>query len=232
MVHLYIITVYMKQKLTDQQLKFFSCLVGYIQLVGCPPTVRQMLSSMGLKSPRSVSQYYDALEKAGFIRRGKGARNIQILKKPFVSNTNGDTKTVPVPIVGVVACGTPLLAEESLEGRFAVSVNLAKPPYQYFILRAKGDSMNKAGIDDGDLVLIRQQSTANNGDIVVALIDDEATIKQFQRMTGAISLNPISSNPTHCPIVLERDFQVQGVVVEVLDNVKGNNGKYPESDTN
>lgn len=211
----------MEQKLTDQQMKFFSCLVGYINLMGYPPTVEEMRAAMRFKSPRSVTQYYEALERAGLIRRREGARNIQILKKIIEPIQNGNAKTVLVPIVGVVACGTPLLAEENLEGQVAVSLSLAKPSHRYFILKAKGDSMNRSGIDDGDLVLVRQQPTAEGGDRVVALIDDDATIKRFRRSKESVVLEPESSNPEHNPIVLEKDFQIQGVVIQVLDTEKG-----------
>ncbi|MBU4348190.1 repressor LexA, partial [Patescibacteria group bacterium] len=95
----------------------------------------------------------------------------------------------------------------------------AKPPYKYFMLRAVGDSMNKARINDGDLVLVRQQMTANNGDIVVALIDDEATIKKLRLHKDHVILEPDSTNSEHCPIVLERDFRIQGIVVRSMPGI-------------
>src|SRR5206468_2058202 len=104
-------------------------------------------------------------------------------------------RTVDVPLVGSVACGTPLLAVENFEAHVAVSKSLARPGSKYFLLRAKGDSMDRAGIEDGDLVLVRQQSHAENGDGVVALIDDDATIKAFHREKGVVVLRPRSNNP-------------------------------------
>jgi repressor LexA len=116
-----------------------------------------------------------------------------------------------------VACGVPILAEENIDAMIPVSVKLAKPPHKYFFLRAKGDSMNEVGINDGDMVLVKQQITANNGDIVVALIDDEATVKEFHRQGNTIILKPRSKNKKkHQPIILTRDFQVQGLVVSTI----------------
>ena len=201
-------------KLTQKQEEFFNILRDYIRREKIPPTNREMLKIMGLKSPRSVTQYLDALEEGGYIQHGKGARNIKIIKSPY--DNSDSVKTIKVPILGYIPCGTPFLAEENIESCVAISEKIAKPPHKHFILRAVGDSMNKAGINDGDLVLIRQQITANNGDIVVALIDDEATIKQLRLHKDYIMLEPKSTNADHCPIVLERDFRIQGVVVRSM----------------
>jgi len=204
-------------KLTHKQEEFFNILADYIRREKIPPTNREILKMMGLKSPRSVAQYLDALEEGGYIQRGKGARNIKIIKSPY--DNNNSSKTVKVPVVGYVPCGAPFLAEENIEKQIVVSEKIAKRPYKYFMLRAVGDSMNKAGINDGDLVLVRQQMTANDGDIVVALIDDEATIKKLGLHKDHITLEPNSTNPNHCPIVLERDFRIQGVVVSSMPEI-------------
>lgn len=204
-------------KLTQKQEDFFNILADYIRRERIPPTNREILKMMGLKSPRSVAQYLDVLEERGYIKRGKGARNIKILKLPY--GDNNSSKTVKVPVVGYVPCGAPFLAEENIEKQIVVSEKIAKPPYRYFMLRAAGDSMNRDRINDGDLVLVRQQMTANNGDIVVALIDDEATIKKLRLHKDYITLEPSSTNSDHCPIVLERDFRIQGVVVRSMPKV-------------
>jgi len=201
-------------RLTQKQEEFFNILADYIQREKIPPTNREILKMMGLKSPRNIAQYLDVLEAEGYVKRGKGARNIKIIKSPYDKNNSG--KTVKVPILGYVPCGTPFLAEENIEKNIAVSRKIAKPPYKYFMLRAVGDSMNKAGINNNDLVLVRRQMTANSGDIVAALIDDEATIKQLQLHKDHITLEPRSTNKDHCPIILERDFSIQGVVVKSM----------------
>ena len=128
-------------------------------------------------------------------------------------------ETVKVPVVGSAACGAPMLAEENIEEMMPVSRKLASPPHKYYMLRAKGDSMNQAGINDGDLVLVRQQSAARHGDIVVALIDGEATIKEFNTTGSSVVLRPRSTNPVHKPIILTRDFMVQGVVVTTIAGI-------------
>lgn len=124
--------------------------------------------------------------------------------------------TKKVPLLGTVTCGSPIFAEENVEAQISVSVKLIKPNNKYFLLRASGDSMNDTGINDGDLVLIRQQQTAQNGDTVVALIDDEATIKEFHHNGNVIVLKPRSKSNKYQPIILTSDFRIQGVVETVI----------------
>ena len=175
---------------------------------GRTPSVRELIKALKYRSPRSVSLLIESLiDKKILKKRDDGSLQlIQILGE----ETN---RTVDVALVGTAACGAPILAEENIEGFFPVSMKLARPPHKYFFLRAKGDSMNKAGINDGDFVLVRQQSTVRNGEIIVAVIDDEATIKEFNRIGEAIILKPNSSSPVHRPIILTKDFLIQGVVV-------------------
>lgn len=183
---------------------------------GRVPSVRQLMTSMDYKSPRSAALLIEELAKKGFLRR-KTDGNLRLLKDLEAGQT---ARTVQVPLVGSVACGLPLLAEESIEAMIPVSTNLARAGSKYFLLRAKGDSMNKAGINDGDLVLIRQQATASEGDKVVALIDDEATIKEFHREKEVVVLKPQSRNPEHRPIILSKDFHIQGVAVATIPNLE------------
>jgi len=212
-------SVYMNKatRLTQKQEEFFNILTDYIRWEKIPPTNREILKMMDLKSPRSIAQYLDVLEEGGYIKRGKGARNIRILKSPY--DNSDSRKILQVPVVGYVPCGMPFLAEENIERNVVISEKIAKPPYKYFILRAVGDSMNKAGINNGNLVLVRQQMTANNGDMVVALIDDEATIKRICLRKDHIILKPESTSSEHCPIVLERDFRIQGIVVMSMPEI-------------
>ena len=134
-----------------------------------------------------------------------------------VSESNEEYgKMLSIPVLGNMACGYPLFAEENIETEISISSKLIKKNKNYFILRAVGNSMDKANIDDGDLVLIRQEQTAENGDKVVALIDDEATIKEFCDQGDMIVLKPQSSNKEHQPILLARDFKIQGIVESVI----------------
>lgn len=134
----------------------------------------------------------------------------------FDQDDGVSTSTVKIPLLGNVACGVPLLAEQNIDSYVSISKGLMQSTCNYFILRAIGDSMNAAGINDGDLVLIKQQQVANENDLVVALIDDEATIKEFHRKQNMIILKPKSNNQKHQPIILTNDFRIQGIVETVI----------------
>lgn len=177
------------------------------------PSIRGLMTSLGYRSPRSAAVLYENLIEKGALRRKRDG-NLQMVKG--VADDTTRAQTVDVPLVGMVACGAPMLAEENIQAHIPVSTKLARPPYRYFLLKAKGDSMDQKGIDDGDLVLVRQQTAAKDGDTVVALIDDEATIKEFRIGKETYVLRPRSTNKTHQPIVLTKDFQIQGVVVTTI----------------
>jgi repressor LexA len=184
---------------------------------GFAPSIEELRQALHLGSTRTVLRYLEALEGEGHIRRWRGARGIQPLRSP----TNG-AETVPIPLVGEVPAGQAMLAEESREGWVRLPREFVRSQSaKYFLLRVRGDSMNRARvsgerIENGDLVLIRQQSTAQTGDVVVALIDGEATIKRLAKAPGYWLLKPESTNPVHHPIILHRDFGIQGVVCRVL----------------
>lgn len=183
------------------------------------PSIRDIMRFLGYQSPNSAMIIVNKLIDRKIIKRVENG-DLKITKD--TEETIINAKTINVPLVGSVACGTPLLAEENIEMTIPVSLNLAKPPHRYFLLKAKGDSMNKAGINDGSLVLIRQQTTANNGDIVVALINDEATIKRFYKTKEAVILKPQSTNKKHSSIILTDNFKIQGVISKVLFNLDKN----------
>ena len=142
--------------------------------------------------------------------------NLRLLKE--VEHEPSGEHVVELPLVGAVPCGLPLLAEENIEAWIPVSQRLAKPGARYFLLHAVGDSMDQRGIHEGDLLLVRQQPIAETGDRVVALIGEEATVKEFRREKEKIILMPRSSNPVHKPMILDRDFMIQGVIVDTLPN--------------
>ena len=183
---------------------------------GRMPSVRELMNYMGYKFPRSIALLFEQLKKKGVLKRKPDG-------KVMLANSNDkneiNAQTVSIPLLGSVPCGTPNIAEENIEAMYPVSVRLALPPYKYFLLRAKGDSMNEKNINDGDLLLIRQQQTAKNGDPVVALIDNESTIKEFHKTDSAVILKPRSKNSQHKAIILTQDFQVQGVVVTTVKGV-------------
>lgn len=180
---------------------------------GYSPSVRDLSRVLGYRSPRTAFLLLASLIEKGWLKR-RSDGELQLQKD--LPESKDHARTVEVPLVGTVACGSPIFAEENIEAYIPVSTKLAKPGGRYFLLRASGDSMDKAGIDDRDLLLVRQQNHAENGEKVVALIDDEATVKVLQREKDVVVLRPRSSNKRHRPIVLSENFIIQGVVTSVL----------------
>jgi len=187
------------------------CIRNHIVHSGKTPSVRDFQECMGFKSPRSAAVLLEKLIEGGYLVKKPDGR-IQLKKDPVTANV----RTVDVPIVGMAPCGSPMLAEENIEGVVRVDVRLAKPPARYFILRAQGDSMNRAGIDDGDLVLVKSTPHAEDGDRVVALVDGESTIKILRRQDDVAILQPASTNRQHHPIFADSELSIQGVVVSRL----------------
>ncbi len=182
---------------------------------GKVPTIRELMRVMNYRSPHSAVLLMKELVDQGYLKRKDGGK-FQFIKDLRSGNI---MRTVSIPLVGNVPCGTPMLAEENFEALIPVSIDLARPGNKYFLLRAIGDSMNLAGINNGDLMLIKQQHHADhNGQKVVVLIDDEATVKEFYDEGECIILRPRSSNQIHQPIILTRDFQIQGVVINTISN--------------
>lgn len=183
---------------------------------GKSPSIRDIMPILGYKSPHSAMIIVHRFIADGYLRR-KDNGNLELLKEP--GETVGHAQTVDIPLVGTVPAGLPLLAEENFEMMVPVSTKLAKPPHRYFLLRVIGDSMNGKGIEDGNLVLVRQQPDAENGQDVVALINDEATVKELYKTKDAVVLKPRSTNPENKPIILTDDFQIQGLVVATIPEV-------------
>lgn len=201
------------EPLTDKELEAFRVIRNSILHKGRAPLVRELMKELKYSSPRSVSYILEKLESKAYISRpGRGL----IRLKADLPGSDSHAQTVNVPLVGSAPCGTPVFAEENIECTYPVSTALAKKPFRHFLLRAIGDSMNEKGIHDGNLVLVRQQQTAENGDTVVALIDGKATIKEFHRLSQAVVLKPRSTNKQHQPIILTSDFQILGVVQSIL----------------
>ncbi len=185
---------------------------NFIMHRGRMPSMRELMKEMKYKSPLSSMLLLNELAANGFLEK-KTDGSYRLLK----DLTAGESaRTVAIPLVGTASCGMPILAQENIEAMIPVSTALAKPGSSYFLLRAKGDSMNEAGINNGDLILIKQQRTANNGQNVVALIDDEATVKEYQHKGDFVTLLPRSDNKAHQPIILTQDFKIQGVVIATI----------------
>ncbi len=202
-----------KEQLTEKEMQALRHLRNAIVHEGHSPSIRELAQALGYKSPRTAFLLLNALIERGWLKR-RADGELQFKKE--LPGASDHARTVQIPLVGSVACGVPLLAEENTEAYIPVSTSLAKPGHKYFFLRAVGDSMNAAGIQDGDLMLVRQQPQAENGQKVVALINDEATVKEFHRQGDAVVLKPRSRNAKHKPIVVTDDFIIQGVVTSVL----------------
>jgi repressor LexA len=202
-----------KERQTEKELQALRFLRNAIVHQGRSPSVRDLARALEYKSPRTAFLVLQSLIEQGWVKRKAGG-TLQLRKD--LAESEDHARTVEVPLVGSVACGVPILAEENVEAHIQVSISLARAGHKYFLLRAAGDSMDDAGINDGNLVLVRQQASAQNGDVVVALIDDAATIKEFHREKDVVLLKPRSTNKQHRPIVLKENFLIQGVVTSVL----------------
>ncbi|EKP93922.1 transcriptional repressor LexA [Thermaerobacter subterraneus] len=196
------------EELTRRQRQILDYIKASIRERGYPPSVREIGEAVGLKSTSTVHTYLARLERKGYIRRDPTKpRAIEVLEESGLR-----TRTVPVPLVGQVTAGQPILAVENIEDVLPLPTELV-PEGEVFALRIRGDSMIGAGILDGDYVIVRRQETADNGDIVVALIDDEATVKRFYRERDGIRLQP--ENPAMEPIRV-RTARILGKVVALL----------------
>lgn len=213
--------------LTARQQKILDAIRTEIEQKGYPPSMRQIGDMVGLASLSSVTHQLGRLETMGYIRRDpKLPRAIEVLDEngigihgsassslPELPNFEvGDEDLVPVPLVGRIAAGGPITAEQSVEDVLALPRQLVGSG-KLFMLKVKGDSMIDAAICDGDWVVVREQHTADNGDIVAALLDDEATVKVFRQVDGHTWLMPRNSN--YEPIIGDR-ATVMGKVVSVL----------------
>jgi repressor LexA len=200
----------MDQKLTKAQKKVVATIRDLIQKTGKAPTLEEIRKAMGYSSIYSVQRHLAALKKKGVVSSEKHqSRSLEL-------NLESEEK-INIPLVGNIAAGKPLLAEENIEAYIPYKKSELRGELKsYFFLRAVGDSMDKAGIDDGDFVLVRQQQTANVGKPVVALVGDEATVKKLKKGDGFYILEPESTNPQNKPLYLFEDFSIQGVVYDVI----------------
>lgn len=196
-------------RISDKQQEILDYIKEEIMAHGYPPSVREICRAVGLKSTSSVHSHLETLEKNGYIKRDPTKpRTIEIMDETFYNVQRRELANVPV--IGRVAAGMPLLAEENITDYVPIPVEFL-PNEETFILVVKGESMIKAGIYDGDKIIVKRQSTADNGNIVVALVDDSATVKRFYKEKGHYRLQP--ENDAMEPIIVDN--------VEVLGKVIG-----------
>ena len=195
-------------KITDKQREILEYIKEMILKKGYPPAVREICEAVHLKSTSSVHSHLESLEKNGYIRRDPTKpRTIEILDDDFALTRR---ELVNVPVIGTVAAGVPILAEQNIEDYLPIPAEIL-PNKEVFMLKVKGNSMIEAGIYNGDKVIVAKQPNAENGDKVVALVDDSATVKTFYKENGQFRLQPEKSSMD--PIILDQ--------VEILGKVIG-----------
>lgn len=181
----------------DKQSQIYEFLKVYTENKGYPPSVREICEAVSLKSTSTVHGHLKRLEKKGLIKRDPTKpRALEIVE--FMQPKR---EMISIPIVGNITAGTPILATENIEDTFTLPLNFVKHDNELFILKVNGNSMIKAGINEGDLAIIEKRTSANNGDIIVALIDEEATIKRFYLEKDHVRLQP--ENDSMEPIIVD-----------------------------
>lgn len=195
-----------QEKITPKQQEILEYIKETILKKGYPPAVREICEAVNLKSTSSVHSHLETLERNGYIRRDPTKpRTIEIIDDCF---NLARREIVNVPLLGTVAAGMPLLAQENIENYFPIPTEML-PDKEVFMLRVKGDSMIEAGIFNGDLIFVEKTVTAENGEIVVALLDDSATVKRFYKENGHYRLQPENSSME--PIIVD-EVQILGKV--------------------
>ncbi len=210
----------MKNKLTDRQEEILLFIQQFQQESGYPPTLREIGKNFGISSTFGVKRHLDALVKKGYLNiLGNASRGISINKSEFFNSIPvniSEKENNKIPIIGRVAAGSPILSEENIEGSILIDQTFLKKSDNCFALKVKGDSMIDAGIFEDDLVIISPQTTANNGDIIVARISDEVTVKVYEFKNQGVKLIP--QNKNYSPIVIKNkeEFSIVGKVTGVL----------------
>ncbi|ADK15163.1 MULTISPECIES: transcriptional repressor LexA [Clostridium] len=195
----------------DRQFQIYEFIKTQIREKGYPPSVREICAGVGLKSTSTVHSHLEKLEKKGFIKRDSSkSRTIEIINRSVPKTTKKEL--IDIPIVGTITAGMPILAVENIEDVFPLPIEYVKNKNQLFILKVQGESMIDAGILDGDMSIIEQTNFAENGDIVAALIDNEATLKRFFKEKDHIRLQP--ENESMSPIIVD-DCKIIGKLVGI-----------------
>ena len=211
----------MKKQLTDRQEEILNFIQQFQQEYGYPPTLREIGKQFSISSTFGVKRHLDALSKKGYLNiLSNTSRGISITREDFetteVISYNELNNLNKIPIIGRVAAGSPIMAEENLEGSIVIDPGFLKKDADSFALKVKGDSMIEAGIFEGDLVIISPRANAVNGDIIVARVDDEVTVKTYENKNKQIRLIP--QNKMYEPIAInsKNEFSIVGKVTGVL----------------
>ena len=210
-----------RKELTSRQEEILEYIKKYSKVNRMPPTVREIGNHFEISSTNGVRSILAALIKKGYINRSpRLSRGIEVIDNDKSGNVaEAPSNTIEIPIVGRVAAGTPILAVQNLEGTVTIDRDFLACRSDVFALRVKGDSMINAGIFDGDLIFARQQKTAERGEIIVAQIDNEATVKYYHPLADHVELRP--ANPRYRPIIVknDKDFTIAGKLIGVMRKV-------------
>jgi len=211
-----------KKNLTQKQSDVLKSIYKFIAENSYPPSIRDIAEIFGFSSPKGAGDHLALLEKKGYIQKSSLARSIKLTEKSLwylgVPNLSAEKNVVYLPLLGSIAAGKPIFAEENIHDYVPVSAQIMGKTKGQFLLKVKGDSMSGDHIIDGDTIIVKIQNNAENGDIVVALAGDEAVVKRFYRRDdGVIELR--SSNPLYDPIVAEDSLIIQGKVIAIYRNI-------------
>ncbi|MDR3689783.1 MAG: transcriptional repressor LexA [Fimbriimonas sp.] len=206
----------MAKGLTKRQQMILQYILDYVQKEGYPPSIREIGAQFNIGSLRGVTVHLDALERKEFISRSNTPRSIKVIHPAFQSSN----RVVMLPLLGSIAAGVPIHAQEHVEDLIAVPSEMVRNIESAFLLRVKGDSMSGEGIMPRDLVVVKPQITANHGDLVAALLGDDATVKRLHRDSKGYKLMP--SNPAYDPIEIKQDdARIIGKVIGLIRDYEG-----------
>lgn len=205
----------MPKPITERQKELLSFIIKQVREYNLPPSLSEMAEFLKVKSKNAVAKLLDGLEEQGYVKSSGKARGIEILETLGESLQRG---LIRVPILGHIQAGSPHLAEEHIEDWINLPSTLIKGRRDVFLLRVRGDSMEGVGIYEGDLVIVRPTKEVKNNDIVVALLNDEATVKRFIQIKNRAYLKP--ENPKYKDIYPKEEWMVQGKVVGVIRNLE------------
>ena len=207
----------MAKGLTARQEAILQFVMEYVQEIGYPPSIREIGDKFKIGSLRGVTVHLDALEKKGYIERSNTPRSIRIVHPAYQTGH----KVAMLPLLGNIAAGAPILAEEHVEDLVPVPSEMGRNISSAYLLRVRGDSMSGEGINPRDLVVVKPQETANHGDLVAVLLGEEATVKRIHYDKGGVRL--MASNPAYDPIELNSDDRprILGRIVGLLRDYEG-----------
>lgn len=208
-------------ELTRRQEQILAFIKSHIDKSGFSPTILEIQKEFSFKSPNAVQEHLKALVRKGHIRRNPNQwRGLEVIGHNNLKREAIQPSTIAVPLVGRIAAGSPILAEQNIEGMISVDRSLVHRDTNLFALHVHGDSMIRAGIHDGDIVIAEQKSVAENGEIIIALLGDEATVKRFYRKKRDVLLLPENDESAPIKITNRTDFKILGKVVASLRKMR------------